>query len=37
MKNGKIKRVNAKLKTIVSAKKIFVGILAYVFVRTINI
>ena len=37
MKNGKIKRVNANLKTIVSAKKILVGILAYVFVRIASI
>ena len=34
IKNGIIKNVNANVKILVSAKKIIVGILANVFVRT---
>ena len=37
IKNGITKHVNVKLKNIISAKMIVVGILALVFVRTVSI
>ena len=35
--NGIIKHVDVNVKTIISVKKIIVGILAHVFVRTVSI
>ena len=37
IKNGIIKHVNVNVKIIISAKKIVVGILAHVFLRTTSI
>ena len=37
IKNGIIKHVNVNVKIIISAKKIVVGILAHVFLRTTGI